>query len=88
MSVHLGVRIHSIAEDGLPDMDELVGCVAFIWGGAVVSGWPIPANVETGEGYSGRWEPSEDRFGGPVSGVTHWIEFPMPVWWIGREAVQ
>lgn len=85
MSRHLGVRVHSIAEDGLPARDETIGRVAFIWNGAVVSGWPIPENAATGEGYSGRWEPSEDRFGGPVSGVTHWIEFPEPTWRIGRQ---
>jgi hypothetical protein len=83
MSAELTVRVHSIADDGLPDMAALVGRVAFIWDGAIVSGWPIPADIATGTGYSGRWEPSEDRFGGPVGGVTHWVEFPEPTWRIG-----
>lgn len=71
------IKIHSIAEDGLPDMDELVGRVAFLWNGAIVSGWPIRPEFAT---TPNTWEPSEDRFGGPLRGVTHWVEFPEPVW--------
>lgn len=78
------VVVHRV-EDGLPDMDELVGRVAFIWDGHVVSGWPIyneylPSDEQRGS----LWEPADDRFGGPVSGVTHWIEFPVPVWDLGK----
>lgn len=77
MNNELKVILHSIAEDGLPDMTQLTGMVAFIWDGCVVSGWPIEA--ESGQ-YIDCWEPSEDRFGGPVRGVTHWLEFPKPFW--------
>lgn len=72
------VKIHSIAEDGLPDMDDenMVGRVAFIWDGCIVSGWPLTQIGRSAD----HWEPAEDRFGGPVTGVTHWVEFPEPVW--------
>jgi hypothetical protein len=81
------IVIHSIAEDGVPDMsiDHMVGRVAFIWDGCIVSGWPIGTG-EDGDGpYSGRWEPSEDRFGGPVTGVEYWIELPVPAWRLGPD---
>lgn len=81
------IKIYEIAKDGLPDMSnrDMVGCVAFIWDGCIVSGWPIGLG-EDGDGpYSGRWEPSEDRFGGPVTGVTHWIELPVPAWQLERD---
>ena len=80
MSARVEIIVHEVAADGLPDMEALVGQVAFIWDGAVVSGWPIGeefGGVQYGEQL---WEPSEDRFGGPVAGVTHWIEFPVPAW--------
>lgn len=77
------IKIHSIAEDGLPNMDDnaMVGRVAFIWDGAIVSGWPLNRIGRPAD----HWEPSEDRFGGAVSGVTHWVEFPEPVWNLERE---
>ena len=79
MSETLTVILHDIATDGLPNMDALVGRVAFIWNGAIVSGWPV--SPEYGGGGDGAiWEPSEDRFGGEVWGVTQWVEFPRPVW--------
>lgn len=84
MASEMTVKIHEVAVDGLPDMESLTGRVAFIWDGAIVSGWPIGAEFG-GVMYDGQlWEPSEDRFGGPVVGVTHWVEFPYPVWSIGR----
>lgn len=76
----LEVEIHEIAVDGLPDMDELTGRVAFIWDGAIVSGWPIGKHYQNTYYEEGLWEPSEDRFGGPVAGVTHWVKFPVPAW--------
>lgn len=81
MMRELTVKVHSIEEDGLPNMDELTGQVAFIWDGVIVSGWPIDPNII---GEAGWWEPSEDRFGGKVRGVTHWVEFPEPTWNLGR----
>lgn len=76
----LTVKVHAIAEDGLPDMKNLIGRVAFIWDGYVVSGWPISAEFASKPGL---WEPADDRFGGPVQGVTHWVEFPEPTWRLG-----
>ena len=69
------IRIHSIKDDGFPDMEALTGRVAFIFDGCVVSGWPLynPPN--------GEWEANSD-VGRTVKfqGVTHWIEFPEPAW--------
>lgn len=76
MSTTVEIKIYGIAVDGLPDSNDsqLIGRTAFIWDGAIVSGWhPRGAEPDI-------WEPAEDRFGGPVSGVTHWVEFPTAVW--------
>lgn len=81
----LEVKVHDIAVDGLPDMKALVGRVAYIWDGAIVSGWPIPEEFGGIHESEQMWEPSEDHFGGPVIGVTHWIEFPQPVWSLTKE---
>lgn len=75
------IKIHEIAVDGLPNMDEelMIGRVAFIWNGAIVSGWPL-----TSVGRPDLWESSEDAMGmRPFSGVTHWVEFACPVWNLG-----
>lgn len=72
----LTVRVHSVAEDGLPDMDALTGRVAFIFDGSVVSGWPL----SDGRYNPPRWEADSDV--GRVTqfeGVTHWVEFPEPL---------
>lgn len=76
MSSFISVIVHDIEADGLPDMDELTGQVAFIFDGCVVSGWPlIRGPQET------RWEANDDVGRGlPFEGVTHWLEFPVPVW--------
>ena len=78
MSITRTIIVHSIEDDGVPDNDDraLVGRTAFIWNGAVVSGWPLQRLGYTAD----VWEPSEDRFGGPVAGVTHWVELPVPAW--------
>lgn len=80
--IDVQVKIHDVSVDGLPDMENLTGRVAFIWDGAIVSGWPIENGFHLGQQM---WEPSEDRFGGPVIGVTHWVEFPVPVWNLEKE---
>lgn len=84
MPAALTVRIHSIADDGLPDMDQLVGRVAFLFDGCIVSGWPLhvdPTNHATP--YSGRWEADTDvGHNRTFAGVTHWVEFPEPLWQI------
>lgn len=37
MSTEITIMVHDIATDGLPDMENLIGRVAFIWDGAIVS---------------------------------------------------
>jgi hypothetical protein len=69
------VKVHRIAEDGLPNMDALVGRVGFIWDGALFSGWPLDVDEE-GEV---DWEANE-AWRGSLSSVTHWLEFPDPFW--------
>lgn len=69
------IRIHDIAEDGLPDMDALVGRVAFIFDHEIVSGWPLHRRDE--EDGSVLWEADSDiGRHGPFYGVTQWVEFP------------
>lgn len=80
----LEIKIHEIAKDGLPNMEALVGRVAFIWDGAIVSGWPISERFGGANYHMTLWEGSEDRFGGPYYGVTHWIEFPDCFWNLGK----
>jgi hypothetical protein len=83
------VVIHEIATDGLPPRengslaDSMTGRVAFIWDGTLVTGWPLyDGEVSDGPNYTGLWEVSDDALrGSPVlSGVTHWVELPEPVW--------
>jgi len=35
------MKVHEIAKDGLPDMDQLTGRVAFIFNGCIITGWPL-----------------------------------------------
>jgi hypothetical protein len=80
VSATIEVIVHAIADDGLPDIAKLIGRVAFIWDGAIVSGWPITDDDGDGDPDELLWEASEDAMGGPYYGVTHWVEFPTPVW--------
>ena len=67
------IKIHEIKTDGLPNMDKLTGRVAFIFDGCVVSGWPLEKDD--------LWEADSDVSNNKLfSGVTHWIEFPTPIW--------
>lgn len=82
----MDVLLHAIAEDGLPNMEELTGRVAFIFDGCVVSGWPLddedfrpPANYDPSMGVL--WEANSDvGHNRPFGNVTHWLEFPEPLW--------
>ena len=77
------VKVHKVSEDGLPDMERLVGRVGVLWDGEIVSGWPLlddDADVPEEDEEEIPWEPAEDRFGGRLYGVTHWIEFPVSLW--------
>jgi len=81
------IIVHAITEDGVPDMtDQQIGRVAFIVDGCIVSGWPLGADPD-GEGtYTGQWEADSDvGRGGPFSRMTHWVEFPEPIWDLERE---
>lgn len=104
------IKIHEVATDGLPDMENLTGRVAFVFDGCVVSGWPLhpaqcsevyerakqPGSHRGGAGRSeadklesietfGLWEADSDvGHGTPFCDVTHWIEFPVPVWELGK----
>jgi hypothetical protein len=78
MSREMTVAVHSVAEDGLPDMDQLTGRVVLIFDGCLVSGWPLPRRGDL-------WEGNTDvAHGRPMAGVTHWIELPVPGWEIER----
>lgn len=80
MSRPMTIKIHEIATDGLPDMEKLTGRVAFLWGGAIASGWPLE-----NPGKPVLWETCEDALGmRPFADVTHWVEFPVPLWNIAR----
>lgn len=73
MAKEIVVKVYEIAMDGLPDMDALTGRVAFIFDGCIVSGWPLEN--------SDMWEANSDVGNiKPFAGVTHWVEFPKPVW--------
>lgn len=75
MGREVTVTVHTIVEDGLPDRHDpaLTGRVAFIFDGCIVSGWPVSAQDV--------WEADTDvGHNQPMSGVTHWVEFPVPVW--------
>lgn len=78
MSSAVQVMVHEIEADGLPDMtdDGLSGRVAFVFDGCVVSGWPLLRGPQ-----DQLWEADTDvGRNGPFYGVTHWLEFPVPVW--------
>jgi hypothetical protein len=70
------VKVHEIATDGLPDVDRLTGRVAFLFDGCIVDGWPLP---------DGTWEADSDvGRAGVFAGVTHWVEFPIPLWELAK----
>lgn len=79
MTSAITVIVHEVEADGLPDMSDgaLEGRVALISGDVVVSGWPKlrgPGEV--------RWEadPEVGCCTSDYTPVTHWLEFPVPVW--------
>jgi hypothetical protein len=79
------IKVYEIAVDGLPDMEHvgMTGRVAFIWNGAICSGWPLDKI-----GKPGLWESSEDAMGlKPFSGITHWVELPVAAWDLERVQV-
>lgn len=88
----LTVKVHEIAVDGLPDMEALTGRVAFIFDGCLVSGWPLTGDdysedvIEATKQHGLLWEANSDvGHGRPFANVTHWVEWPEPVWDTERE---
>jgi hypothetical protein len=84
-------KVREIATEGLPDMESLVGRVAFIFDGCIVSGWPLNPNNPDINVYALYdwdaktqgilWEANSDvGHTRPFGNVTHWIEFDKPVW--------
>lgn len=80
------VRLHEISVDGPPNLPSdtqggdpsLIGRVAFLFDGEIVGGWPL--SEMDGNGYP-LWEADSDvGKGGKFGGVTHWVEFPQPLW--------
>lgn len=77
MSTNFEITIHEIATDGLPDMESLTGRVALIFDGSIVSGWPVRRDDDG----TMLWEGDSDVANGRLLyGVTHWVEFPVPIW--------
>lgn len=71
------MKICTIAEHGLPDMEKLVGRVAFIFDGCIVSGWPLGSSGERNV----LWE-ADDTVGrhGVFNGVEKYVVFDVPIW--------
>ena len=72
------MKVYSIEKDGLPDMDNLTGRVAFIFDGCIVSGWPL-------HGIDGHdkdeWEADSDvGHTGVFYGIKKYVVFDKPVW--------
>jgi hypothetical protein len=73
------MKVVNIAVDGLPNMDDpkLIGRVAFIFDGCVVSGWPLP---------NGNWEANDDvGLKTQFSGVKKYIIFDEPIWMLSED---
>lgn len=81
MSKTYTITVHTIAEDGLPPQDivqaGLTGRIAFIFDGAIYSGWPLNAATEK-DVHAVLWEDAET--GKQYVGVKKWIELPIAGW--------
>lgn len=79
------MKVYEIEKDGLPDMDQLTGRVAFIFDGCIVSGWPLnnlhlkyPGSPAYGPDC---WEANSDVGRSAVfTGVKKYVVFDVPVW--------
>jgi hypothetical protein len=72
------MKIRSIEKHGLPDMDKLIGRVAFIFDGNIVSGWPLYPHHSFDKS---EWEADSDvGRNGKFIGVTRYIVFDKPIW--------
>ena len=84
------VKVYDVVEDGLPDPADLtlVGRVAFIDGGCIVSGKALQHVWEQHDSdYPSCWEVDTDLMPKKrLGGVTYWVKFPVAVWEVGRKA--
>jgi len=74
------MKVFSIEKHGLPDMDNLVGRVAFIFDGNIVSGWPLKGAEDYENAPDDLWEGNTDVSFGKFSGVKYYVIFDIPVW--------
>lgn len=80
------IKIFDIDADGLPDIDSLTGRLAFLWDGAIFSGWPLfnihlkypENNHPIYSKYD--WECSENAAAGVFAGVKKYIIFDKPLY--------
>lgn len=76
--MEISVKLFSVEKDGLPDMKDLVGQVAFLMDGNIVSGWPLDEKDENGNPY---WEADSDvGRKGKFAGVKQYMVFDRPIW--------
>lgn len=67
--------VKTISIDGLPDMKKLVGRVAFIFDGCIVSGWPLDMYPQD------QWEANDDvGRKGVFTGIEKYVVFDKPIW--------
>jgi hypothetical protein len=75
VSHQLTCTVHEVATDGLPTDSrfdhDLHGRVAFVFNSHLISGWPTNYGAWKSDGVG------DD--GVPKAGVTHWVEFPVPI---------
>lgn len=72
------MKVYTIKEHGLPDIDNLTGRVAFIFDGSIVSGWPLKGIDNCSEN---DWEADSDvGRHGVFTGVEKYVVFDKPVW--------
>lgn len=77
------VRVHAVEEDGFPKREVIdEQRMAFVFDGAMISGWPSrldPRPARTGVLWEAHPDVSPRASEREFSGVTHWLEFPVPV---------
>lgn len=72
------VKVCTIKKHGLPDMEKLVGRVAFLWDGNIINGWPLYPDHSFDKG---EWEGDSDvSRHGTFTGVTTYFIFDKPLW--------
>lgn len=72
------MKVLSIKKDGLPDMNTLMGRVAFIFDGCIVSGWPLFPEYSHDKS---EWGANSDvGLNGKFLGIEKYIVFDKPIW--------